>query len=324
MSKLLLSVVLTVFCSASFAFYTTTSTSVRDQETWVTVKVSAGSSSKADILFVVDDSGSMDTHQKDLASQAQTIAQNLSFYADLNAAVITTSKYNPSVNAGGKFVGPIINSQNMAFASILAKQLHVGINGDATEQPFTTLMAATSEPLISTTNKDFLRADADLIVVFITDTEDQSTSIKAPDLYAHLKGLVPNSDLHIISIMTEDPKTCTGEEDELSKFTGLKDLTKLASGQLVSLCSDFSQEIPKAIKNIKAFSKEISISALPNTKIDAASLKVSADGKTPLTAGDLLDGWVFDSAQGKIILGDNVVQNLKFSFIEINYKVLPL
>jgi hypothetical protein len=325
MFRLFLTILTTVFCSASYALHSNIAIQNRDNETWVTVKVDVGTAAKADVLFIIDDSGSMGSHQKHLAQQADLIAKNLSFYNDVNVAVITSSNkaWTGAANSGGKFVGPVLNSTQSNFTVALSQQLLVGTNGDSTEKFLVPLFAATTEPLLSTTNKGFLRDSSDLILMFLTDTEDSSTTVSANDLWSHLTAIKSNSSVHVIATTISDLATCPGEQHELETITVLKDFVTLSGGQTIDLCSDFSQEVPKAIKNIKKSSKEITISALPNTTIDSKTLSVSANG-TALPAGDLFNGWAFDPIRSVVIIGDNVINTPNFNSLEITYKLNPL
>lgn len=325
MTKLILMTLTTIFCSISSALYQQTQYENRASETWVKITVGMSQSAKADLLFVVDDSGSMSTHQAHLASQINNVTQSLAFFSDLNAAVISSSM-NPSYPttvSDGKFVGPVLNSLNPNFALELSKQIKVGTNGSHIEKFFDPIFVATSEPLISTTNSGFLRATADLMIILLTDTEDQSTTITGPDLYSHLKALKPNNAIHVLSLSIIDPKTCFGESELIQAERPLKDFVTLAQGQTIDLCSDFSQEIPKAISSIKENISQVTLSTFPNTSVDYSTLSVLADN-TPLPLGDAVDGWFYDSKKSLILLGSNVVENKKITTLTITYKLTPI
>ena len=157
---------------------------------------------------------------------------------------------------------------NIRICRRTARQItSVGTSGDATERFLDSAHLALSEPLISTKNAGFLRDDADLLVVFLTDTEDQST-ISADEFHQFVTGLKPNSSVETVAVMTDGSSNCPGETWELKDFTNLRDFVAMTNGSLVDLCSDFSQEIPKSIKVIKENIKEIAINAFPGTVAD--------------------------------------------------------
>lgn len=324
MKQIVLSALATLLCSSSFALYQQTHHEVRENQTWVTITMDASQAgAKSDVLFVIDDSGSMGPHQANLAAQAQLIANELSFYNDLNAAVITSSNWNnlPTFPTGsGKFVGPVLNSLNNDFVSGLGQQFKVGTGGDATEVFFDNILLATTEPLLSGANAGFLRPDSDLLLVLVTDTEDQSTNTNAQNLWTHLKGLKPNNAINVLSVTSLDPLLCSAES-ELGQKTGIKDFVTLSQGQTINLCGDYSKELPKAIGTIKKKLNDIQLNVFANTQIDYSSLTVLADGKA-LPVGNTINGWTYDTAKSKVILGSNVLSSDSIQQIVVNYKLI--
>lgn len=323
MKQLVLSVLASLLCSTGFALNQQTTHEIREDQTWVTITMDASKAgSKSDVLFVIDNSGSMGQFQQNLAQQAALIANELSFYNDLNAAVINTSgKMFGGSTGEGKFVGPVLNSLNTDFAAGLSKQFMVGMDGDATEVFFDNIVLATSEPLISGLNAGFLRPDSDMLLVFVTDTEDQSANITAQGLWTHLKGLKPNNAVNVISV-TPMSAQCLGES-ELNDKTGIKDFVTLSQGQSFDLCGDYSKELPKVIGTIKKKLSHIQLNVFANTQVDYKSLTVKADGKD-LAIGDAINGWTYDTSKSKVILGSNVLSSDSIQQITVSYKLLPL
>ncbi len=146
-----------------------------------------------DILFVIDNSGSMDTHQANLANN---INQFISVFIqnsilDYNISVISTDNDNTSSPCCGRFYGSpdkIVTKKTPNRELILDRLLRIGTRGSGSEVPFDTTVAATTPQLLATWNVDFLRDDASLIVIFITDADDQSR-VSSMGLYSHLLAL---------------------------------------------------------------------------------------------------------------------------------------
>jgi len=319
MFKSLLVFFVSAFAISATAAITTQNLTPKNNETWMTLKITGAN--KADIIFVIDDSGSMSTHQQNLAANTSAIFTNTKSYSDFNTAVINTStSYGP--NVGGVFMGPVLNSMQPDFANLIAGQMNVGVNGDAYEKPFDTLSMALSEPNLSTTNAGFLRPNADLVVVFLTDTQDQST-IATTDLYNQLKALKPNTGITSLAGMITDPNVCMGESYELEGMpTKLQDFVALTNGQIFDLCGNFAQNIADAVSTLSAFAPEITLAMLPGTSISAKSIQVTVNGKA-IPKGDLHNGWVYDSKLSQVILGKDLMQALIGSdIIEVSYQLL--
>ncbi len=322
MLKTMLSAFVFFICVASFASFKTVTHDMRNSETWITIKADLNGKNRAvDILFVIDDSGSMTTHQKNLADQAPLIANELSFYTSIQTAVITTTMQS-GPRVGGRFVGPVLTASNPNFASALTQQLIVGVTGNGVEKPFDTVLAATSEPLISSTNAGFIRPHADLILVFLTDTEDQSLNTNSTELLNHLRLLKPNTDIFTVLITSDFETGCDGES-YVTNPLGLKTLVEETNGQMISLCEPFAVELPKTFSNIKNTMNIYKLDSLPNTQVEFKSVNVLVDG-TPLPIGDLVQGWVYNINTSQVIVAENIIYNSNYSLLEITYKLVPL
>lgn len=154
---------------------------------------------KVDLLFVIDDSGSMADEQANLANSVpgfiNQIKTQLADTEGYNIGVITSDAYifnDPACIAEGALVtrtgGPdSSNATCTPFASglrFMTEQddldtkftcaARVGTGGDGNERPMQTLIAALSDAMAApgACNEGFLRDDALLVVVIITDEED--------------------------------------------------------------------------------------------------------------------------------------------------------
>jgi hypothetical protein len=156
---------------------------------------------KMDILFVVDDSGSMAEEQSNLASNFPMFAQLLSNYTtpagdhiDYRVAVTTTGRDMDYTISNGPLTIPTHeDGDNGAFknncglskrfleptdanmGSTLACRANVGTSGPGFEMPLLMSKWALSERIMDGTNAGFLRDDALLGIVYLTDENDAST-----------------------------------------------------------------------------------------------------------------------------------------------------
>jgi hypothetical protein len=173
-------------------------------------EVLPGASSSIDILFVIDDSISMTDEQDQLGMWANELFGVLSFAGelpDLHVAVISSSLSVPGLKGctdggdgrfhigqadlgGDRFLRDIAGEQDRLrnFAGPLnetfAKMARVGDVGCGYEQPFEATRRALSGEIAG--NDGFLRDDALLLVVFVSDEDDCSaidSSVLTADAY---------------------------------------------------------------------------------------------------------------------------------------------
>jgi hypothetical protein len=138
------------------------------------------STPKADVLFVVDNSGSMQWAQGSLSSNLSSFlmfaqTQNI----DYHIAVTTTDVDPPGplgIGGGehGAFVGSpkIITPQTPNALTAFQSNVNVGTNGSGLERGLEAAYLALSDPQINTTNAGFLRPEATLAVIVVSDDDD--------------------------------------------------------------------------------------------------------------------------------------------------------
>ncbi len=134
-------------------------------------------SPKVDILFLIDDSGSMGVAQDKLAKNISlfTTEMEKNKFLDYQIGVISTSIGFNYADKSGKLQGnpKFVTRKTPNGLLALAQNIkNVGTSGDYEEKFFDPLYAAidTSKNL----NPGFLRSDAFFVLIFITDTTDQS------------------------------------------------------------------------------------------------------------------------------------------------------
>lgn len=159
---------------------------------------------KMDIVFVVDNSGSMQEEQSNLASNFPMFAQLLDTYTvgngqplNYRVAITTTGRtVNYQLDLGGGFGtfpqneagedGAFRNNCNNTkrwlentdpdMANTLACRANVGTGGPSIEMPLLMSKWALAERVQDQTNAGFLRDDALLAIVVLTDEDDASTT----------------------------------------------------------------------------------------------------------------------------------------------------
>ncbi len=130
---------------------------------------------RADILLVVDDSCSMSDKQTNLANNFTSFIQYAATAAvDYQMGLVTTDTSLNGVlkttGAGGKFLTNTTPNVQTHFQNLV----RVGTVGSAYEQPLQSATLALTSPNIAGANAGFIRPDANLAVVVVSDAEDQS------------------------------------------------------------------------------------------------------------------------------------------------------
>ena len=150
---------------------------------WQITSLEKRLSYKVDILFVIDNSGSMLKHQDKLSKSATNFIQNLKSkgFGDFHIGVISSDMITPTES--GK-LQPKKGSQERYIDSrkgATAEQVNtfrdmvkLGVIGSSYEKLLSAAKAALSPKLLQGVNKGFLRDDSQLIIIFITDEDDCS------------------------------------------------------------------------------------------------------------------------------------------------------
>jgi cysteine-rich repeat protein len=164
-----------------------------------------------DLLFLVDNSCSMGPAQEALAAALPVFDQvRLERQADVRAAVITTDMKDPS--HAGRFQGvpPVMDGASPAFLADLTDRVIQGTEGSGNEMGILALYSAFREPLSSSDNAGFIRPDADLALVVVTDENDFSPN--SPGISAVVATVRSAAGRRLITAGVIGPisGTCTG------------------------------------------------------------------------------------------------------------------
>lgn len=288
---------------------------------------------KADILFVVDNSGSMNTHQMNLANNINLFTNSFfkASILDYNISVVTTDMDGYSSPCCGEFWGfPLIVNQGTPDPNLaLQRNLRVGTSGAGREAPFDAVGAALSPDLLNGYNKGFLRPRAALIVIFITDAEDQSRTYSPQSLVASLLALKNNEKRLLLSygaiVPTNDTTRCARDDNatprRIEAFLDLVPNGKAAGGpggNSISLCAtNYGQKFADwSLEIVKQVTSTIVLSRRP----DQRTLRVTY-GSIDLPM-DVKKGWIFNAEKNAIELGPEIdwLAQPSGSKVEVHYK----
>ena len=251
------------------------------------------SDNATDILWVVDNSCSMEDEQGNLGVQFQVLYDALTTAGvDYRIAVVTTDR--------AQFQGEptIIDPETQNAVQAFAANVHVGTGGNGTERGLRFGWEALQLAVAGTAPNDgYYRPDAGLQVVFVSDEPDQSgawedyladyLSLKADPAFVYLNAITGTDGASALS--------CTGFSGSASAGYGYVDVALATDGLLVSICDTdwsalMSELATQAIRMAAAF--ELSSTPIPQT------LAVSVDGVLQTS------GWTYEAA-GNLILFDS-------------------
>jgi hypothetical protein len=269
---------------------------------------------QVDILFVVDNSGSMSTHQSNLIKNIDlfTNAFLKNSILDYNIGVLTSDMcdFGGGDYCGGELVAkggyPFVNRKTPNASFVLKTNLNLGINGSGTEMFFDPVYTALTTNL-NTTNKGFYRPNSTLLIIFVTDAEDQSRKMNEISMKSFLLGLKNNDASKIISlgvIVPSSDNVCM--RDAWDKPASIETLLSFFPLQtqtnVLNLCSQtYGTELSKMANTIvNQIGRVIYLSRAPVM----SSLKVTY-GNVDLPS-DFKKGWSYDAAKNAIILGDDI------------------
>ena len=324
------------------------------------------SASKIDVLWIIDDSGSMAPRQENLAKNFQSFIDVFSKGAiDFRIAVTTTDIFKVRGQLKGKPLTPATPQLAAAFADLVK----VGINGSPYEAGLqAALMAlelqkannAPRQMALDTCRDlckgdvtcadgclvknpfDFLRPDAYLYLIFVSDEEDQS----AEDVrfywrsFETAKGIGNDGTVTTAAIMGDVPtNTCGATPGQ--RYQALSALT---CGEVGSICDpSFAVTLKKLANNAVGLKRKFALVRKPNEATISVKIKypcnTSADVVKPCASVDktaclnapaeslnlictpaqgLPDGWTYEPGGQVIFFAGDSVPFLKGQ-IEIQY-----
>jgi hypothetical protein len=194
---------------------------------------------RADILLVIDNSGSMANHQASLANNFTSFIQYAqSARVDYQIGVVTTDNGNlRATTSGTRFLSNTSPNLQTAFSSLV----QVGTSGSATERPLEFATAAVTPPLVASSNAGFVRPDANLAVVIVTDTEDQSSQAASyyENLLINVKGFgrLSNFTFSVVGPFAPSPPTGCAYDNILGQQARYTSLIQRTSGVKEEICS---------------------------------------------------------------------------------------
>ncbi len=226
---------------------------------------------KVDVVFMVDDSSSMASHQNRLSAAIPDLIQKLlSLKLDMHFAVVSSNmagNNNGKPADGGKFLGSprYLTSGTANLASVLSSRIKIGEGGSNNERGMESLVNSLSAPHIINEGSGFLRQEAYLVVIALTDEEDNSpVPVGATQPLSYYKNFfdnlkpqtqpgVKNWVMNVIGKLSlSTPCSTFSESGSISE--PFMSLATYSGGIQTSLCTN---DLSNAVANIKGRLVEI-------------------------------------------------------------------
>jgi hypothetical protein len=227
----------------------------------------------------------------------------------------------------------IIVPDTEAPGEIFSEMVAVGITGSGIEMGLEAARMALSEPLVSTINEGFLREEANLAFIFVSD-EDDSSPYAADDylkFFTRLKGEEAFRDHSLMNISAvvgskepdfEGQPSCTSAHGAASFGHRYVHLASKTEGQLESICEeDFSQLAAELGLLLSGLSLEFVLSERPDENSIEVALYETADSRSLVGTLTKDVDYVYVSERNAIRFQEDQIPLPQY-FVEVRYNVL--
>jgi len=204
-----------------------------DYEKWATDSFEQDETVDVDILFVIDNSGSMNTNQSNFKSNFSSFISVFSAAGvDYRIAFITT---DDASFVNGQVISPTTPDPIVAVNDIVDM---IGTTGSPNEKGLYQSYLSTTTGGDAAPGGAFFREDAKFVVIYVSDEPDHSTSSMSPSDYSsHFRGLKSSANLAVAHAVAGDyPGGCSGNGS--AQFgDGYYDVVGLLGGTFLSICA---------------------------------------------------------------------------------------
>ncbi len=257
---------------------------------------------EADILWVIDSSGSMGDKQQILHDNfASFMKFAVTQKIDYHIASIDTSSTEWGTNTHGQ-IYPLPPSTASRIVTpntqpdpitVATKNVMVGMDAGG-ESPFQSAYEALTSPTLNGANAGFLRPEAFLSIIMVGDEDDQSGQHSANfyiNFFQNLKG-AGNQQLISISNITGGDQGCSGNNINASSAPLFQQLTRATGGVHEDICTvDWARALQRI--SLAAFGGVKTSFALTGVP-DPSTITVKVDG------ADAAGLWTYDGVQNSI------------------------
>ncbi len=253
-------------------------------------------STDVDILWVLDTSGSMEVYQQQLANQVDDLFDALDS-TRLNYHMGVTNLDCSGSGLRGRFISrtgepSVLTAGTPGLRSLVKARMTSSLSSSPIERGLQAMKMALTEPNSLDFNKGFLRPSSLLVVIFVSDEDDQSSPEDYAKFLDTLRPPTPAGDRSwIVSFMgvTPQDRTC-GQGLPTTPAAGTKyiELANQSGGVVESICSG---ELSRGVRNLRKRVMEI-VSEYPLKRVPRVdSIRVLVNGQT--VPKDPENGWQY-------------------------------
>lgn len=282
---------------------------------------------KIDILWVIDNSGSMETSQANVANNLNRFMNRFqSLGYDFHIGVTGTDAYRALFESRKKNLSLLRDGYGATHSGVFVLEpstpnllptfmtnVTLGINGTGDERAFSSFKATLNDPL----NSAFRRPDAFLAIIIVSDEDDFSLSgatymgrnYDEPTLLSlqsfkdyldTLTGTTVGSNVknYSVNAITVQTQECADllNSDGFDRIVGKRymELADLTGGVQGSLCGDFGESLELISGNIIQNTATFPLNRQPN--ID--TLQITVNGN--VVPQDSTNGWTYNAETNSI------------------------
>ncbi len=263
---------------------------------------------KLDILWVIDNSGSMKDEQEAIAHNLDVFIQNFKQRdIDFQMSFTTTEVSSPRNGSNGSddensshfLNSEMLKKNERKFLRDFSRFVQVGTKGSPIEQG----LEASLKHINNTKNK-FFREDAILAIIYVTDEDDQSKETTQHYFSELSSSRSQDGFLKLFSIVSFKEQGGRGITPGHQRY---KEVTDLAGGLIADIEGDFYNTLFQIGENISKLATEFPLSQ----KADPDSINVIVDGVQS-------SQWSYNAQNNSIEFTQTPVNG---SQIEVEYKV---
>lgn len=285
-----------------------------------------------DILFVVDDSGSMAPYQTNLANNFQAFIENFQakdFNFQIGVTTTDTRDYtNPIHNVQGRLLEvpgkstKILQKDSPTLETDFINLIQVGTIGSGDEKPFDAIEDAFTDRIVDGSNEGFLRDDSFLAIIIVSDEDDGSRPFGVPsddsengdrpghypisdytdvlDNVTNTSGSLRRYNVSGIAAFEED---CWGSDVLFTRRGNrIEELVEATNGVTGDICdTSFATALNAIQSKVATLSTAFALDREP--RVDTIS--VAVDGNS--ISQDDSNGWSYDAESNSILFHGDAV-----------------
>ncbi|MFT5684704.1 MAG: hypothetical protein ACI8RZ_005648, partial [Myxococcota bacterium] len=244
-----------------------------------------------DVLFFGDTSGSMAAELKALGSQVTTFVERLATYTDRWQLLAVTGPSGCGVNG-------VLTPQTTDYAALFSAGITTPPGeDDVDEWGLSNSAQAVAESTSGGCNAGFVRDDARLHVIFISDEDDNSPGWDAGDAdywQVYTEAIIAakgdTNQVVFSGVIGPTPKGCDGAEPG----TGYAEAITATGGELLSICDAWTDDIDLLVDASVAWP----IFHLTETPVQS-TIEVFVNG-------DAATGWAYSGINNTIVFTESI------------------